>query len=289
MKRIHLITLASIIGLVACQKGKMKAAQSGPVPISGNYYYMGGFTCGNYKGLPDYLESNGDHISQSFLNEVNASLPESKPVPTNNPSYLASSNELDVVVEEKSDVWVTFVTEGAGYRNTLGYYVFDSDNPPSSPAQIHSIFVIFPNASLFSGFINTRPGTTPVNPQTVSNGISFNTPQDQAKVGYNPFIYANGTRGREVHLAGKDATTLANSSLFGTGDDASNTNNGSTYQNAQNLPWAIHVKGNFKHPIEQTAITSAYNFFAQWATSGGTQYPDWYTDQSGYRNAAELY
>ncbi|CAN0567543.1 unnamed protein product, partial [Laminaria digitata] len=31
-------------------------------PISGNYYYMGGFTTGSEKGLPNYLEANGDVI-----------------------------------------------------------------------------------------------------------------------------------------------------------------------------------------------------------------------------------
>lgn len=530
------------------KRGKMGTIQSSPIPISGNYYYMGSFTSGSNKGLPGYLEANGDNLSQSFLDEVNASLPESQPVPSNNPDYLASGNELDVVVKEKSDVWITFVTEGAGYQNALGYYVYDSNNPPSSPSQIDSIHVILPNASLsgsggqlyagdkvklgtfpagktiswvlfqnaytgqgvdvndtkfyskpsfnnavesdnsknqhtvqladigrelllngfedqtrssgsdhdfndliwyvkanpwegvdignippttpsedddkdgvgnegddfpndptravsnnFSGtlayedlwpnqgdydfndlvldyqiehvlnsgnklveinadwtvkaigaayangfgfqfkditpnvvssvtgqdlsqgivnnnangtesgqrkatviafenardvmpstagFINTTPGTAPLSPQTITNSITFNAPQDQSKVGlppYNPFIFADGTRGREVHLSGKQPTTLANSSLFDTGDDASNPNNGVTYQNAQNLPWAIHVIGDFKHPQEQVAITSAYNFFAQWASSGGSQYADWFTDKSGYRNAAELY
>jgi LruC domain-containing protein len=119
---------------------------NGPIHISDNYYYMG--TYDNGSGLPHYLESPGDQLDQSFLDDVNASLPEYAPVPQNNPEYLSSSNELDVVVEQLSDVWVTFVSEGAGYRNSLGFYKFPTGNPPASAADIDSIFVVLPNASL---------------------------------------------------------------------------------------------------------------------------------------------
>lgn len=125
---------------------------SNPIPISDNYYYMGTFNTGNWKGLPHYLELEGDVLTQEFLNNVDASLPENRPVPEYNPEYLTSGNELDVVVTSQSDVWVTFVTEGAGYRNALGYYVFDSDNPPTNVSEIDSIHVVLPNASLaYSG------------------------------------------------------------------------------------------------------------------------------------------
>ena len=134
------------------RKMKMGAQSATPIPISGNYYYMGTYNSGTYKGLPHYLENPGDNISQAFLNDVDASLPEERPVPTYNPQYLTSGNELDVVITQRSDVWVTFVAEGAGYRNALGYYVFDSNNPPSDASQIDSIFIIFPNTSFaYSG------------------------------------------------------------------------------------------------------------------------------------------
>ncbi|MGB0979668.1 MAG: LruC domain-containing protein, partial [Croceimicrobium sp.] len=120
-------------------------------PISANYYYMGGFTTGSEKGLPNYLEANGDVISQAFLDDVNASLPENVSIPNSNPNYLTTGNELDVVLDETSDVWVTFVSEGADYKNTLGYYVFDTDNPPATANDIDSIFVVLPNTSVVGG------------------------------------------------------------------------------------------------------------------------------------------
>ncbi len=123
-------------------------SSSTPTHISGNYYYMGTFSNGSSGGLPDYLEAQGDNLSQEFLDGVDASLPETKPVPVFNPGYLNTGNELDVVVVDPSEVWVTFITEGAGYKNALGYYVFDTNSPPSNASEIDSIFVILPNASL---------------------------------------------------------------------------------------------------------------------------------------------
>mgnify|MGYP001428999426 FL=1 len=97
---------------------------------------------------PDYLEAQGENLSQEFLDVVNASLLEAKPIPIFNPRYLTAGNELDIFVVDPSEVWVIFITEGAGYKNGLGYYMFDTSSPPSNPNEIDSIFVVLPNASL---------------------------------------------------------------------------------------------------------------------------------------------
>ncbi len=144
-------------GVLPQRKMKTQLAAN-PIPISGNYYYMGAYNTGSWKGLPLYLEAQGDVLSQQFLDDVDASLPEEAPVPVNNPQYLTSGNELDVVITQRSDVWITFVGEGAGYRNSLGYYVFDSSNPPATAAAIDSIFVILPNASLAGSAGELYPG-----------------------------------------------------------------------------------------------------------------------------------
>lgn len=118
-----------------------------PAPQSVNnvvYNFMGTY---NNQGVPDYLLNPGDVIDQAFIDMVNASLPEGNSVPTSNPQYLASSNETNVILDDSADVWVTFVSEGAGFRNVLGYYAYDINNPPADPSQIDSIHLIFPNAS----------------------------------------------------------------------------------------------------------------------------------------------
>lgn len=42
---------------------------------------------------------------------------------------------------------MTFLNEGAGYRNALGYFVYDTNNPPASIDDITAHTIIFPNSS----------------------------------------------------------------------------------------------------------------------------------------------
>lgn len=101
------------------------------------------------QGKPEYLEID-DVINQDLLDLVAANLPEAQPVPTYHPEYLEKDVTSSVVLKEEAEVWVTFVHEGAGYRNVLGYYVYDTKNPPQNEQKIDTLFVIFPNVS-FNG------------------------------------------------------------------------------------------------------------------------------------------
>jgi LruC domain-containing protein len=516
------------------------------IPAGGNIYYMGTY---NQNGLPDYLESPGDVIDQSLLDDMSAALPEQKPVPTYNPSYLNQANTLNIQVSALSEVWVTFVTEGAGYKNSLAYYAYDTDNPPATAADIDSIFVVIPNVSIgygsndlhsgdkvslgifpagktiewvllqnayninsqsvnvnapkvfsnpafnpgsgtqkqhtvrfedatrqlylngfedihrtspasdqdfndcifyvsanpfsainngsgpvlepaadtdgdgvgdaddefpndperaatvdFSGalgfedlwpakgdydfndmvvdyeikhvlnasnkvvdveaewtikavgagydngfgwqfdnvtsasvesvngmapasalvglngngteaaqtfatiiawektsdviehaggmFINTVPNDPVATPASKQISIHFSNPVDVTTLGlppYNAFIFIDGDRSREVHMGDASPTDLASASWFGTEDDDSDLANGKTYKSVNNMPWAIHVAGSFAYPVEKTAINEAYLNFANWATSGGSLFANWYLDLPGYRNTPKVY
>lgn len=104
----------------------------------------------------------------------------------------------------------------------------------------------------------------------------------------DPFLFVDGNRGREVHLAGKQPTALANMAMFGTGDDATSLP-GYTYKNANNMPWAIEINNSFSVVVEKVRIEDAYLHFAAWAQSNGAMFPDWYYNLSpGYRNNANL-
>lgn len=48
---------------------------------------------------------------------------------------------------ESAEVWFTFLTEYAWNQNTVGYYFFNKNNPPKSPAEIDKKFIILPHAS----------------------------------------------------------------------------------------------------------------------------------------------
>ena len=100
--------------------------------------------------MPNYKETQRDVLTTTFLNNIAASFPESRPVPVNHPEYLLETNERNLKITELSDVWITFVHEGAGYLNSLMYYVYHKDSVPTSINNIDSFYIVFPNTS-FSG------------------------------------------------------------------------------------------------------------------------------------------
>jgi hypothetical protein len=109
------------------------------------FSYMGQY---NNMGVPDNLEDSSDAIGQLFLNDINAALPDMKPVPSFHPEYIAQNNETDVVLKAHADIWITFVSEGGDYTNALGYYTYNASNPPKSASEIKTRWIIFPNVSL---------------------------------------------------------------------------------------------------------------------------------------------
>ncbi|PIB34740.1 hypothetical protein BFP72_04620 [Reichenbachiella sp. 5M10] len=113
------------------------------IPLMAQYQFLGGF---DRQGVPDYLDGR-DALSQELLNNIDASLPESKPVPTYNPHLISSGYDNDIQLLDSADVWVTFVKEGAGYRNVLGFYTYNMDAPYTSTPPKEDITIIFPNVS----------------------------------------------------------------------------------------------------------------------------------------------
>lgn len=141
-------------------------------------------------------------------------------------------------------------------------------------------------------FMNTDPNEPSVSNQEFEVIIEFTEAIDPALLGeapFNPFIFSSIERGKEIHLAGKRPTSLADQTIFGTEEDNTNLAIGKSYLDKNNLPWAIHIIHNFRYPTEKTRINQGYNKFVDWAKSGGTIYKDWYGDNSGYRNTSKLF
>ena len=140
----------------------------------------------NSVGRPKYLVTPQDPISQKLLNDINASLPEGKRLTVSHPEYVKATNEGDVVLKEQADVWITFVSEGAGYMNSIGYYTYKSATPPTSASQISTRNIIFPNASL--------PGSG----GALQSGDKVLLGRFPAGTGIGWFIVANGWNGSLV-------------------------------------------------------------------------------------------
>ncbi len=171
------------------------------------------------------------------------------------------------------------------------------NNNGTEQGQSETVIIVFDNAfntigQSGKGFVNTLPGISYISPDTNRLHVLYVHPVDVNVTGtapYNPFMIVGKNRGKEIHLAGKKPTALADPAFFGTWADDSNPATGKYYQTVNNLPWALDLPVSFDYPFEKIEINQAYNHFVEWAESGGTDYPDWYKDKSGYRNNADIY
>lgn len=119
------------------------------------FLYLGDY---NSVGYPLYKIPKPDKIDKELLEDIDASLPESKPLKETHPQYLEDSTPSNIKVQEKAEVFVTFVHEGAGYKNVLTYFHYPSDNPPASTDDVDYKIVAFPNVSLAGSGGALRPG-----------------------------------------------------------------------------------------------------------------------------------
>jgi LruC domain-containing protein len=129
------------------------------------YAYPGSYTAANGfvttdpytldMGRPVWLDEKRDVIDPSLMRFINASLPERQSLATTHPEYLASTNVSTINVAHKGDVYITFVSEGAAMLNTLAYYTYKTNNPPTqnsggaAAGGIDKVTYIFPNASSY--------------------------------------------------------------------------------------------------------------------------------------------
>lgn len=204
-------------------------------------------------------------------------------------------NSQDKVVEVLAKITIHNV--GASYVNGFGMQL------PVSPAVIESVsgynltedIVTLDGKGLETGqdkaviivFDNAQANLF----QTLNLTIRFSEPQEATLVGtppYNPFIFVNRDRGREVHLVNMNPTNKVNMAYFGQQDDRSNPAQGIYYRTQNNLPWAIDILDIFGIPKEGKSINKAYLKFNDWAESGGTLFPDWYKNLPSYRDESYL-
>jgi len=100
------------------------------------------------KGVPTVLAQDPSlkqTITTSLLEEVKHNLPPGNTVVDNHPDWIRKS---DIYTKESCEASITFIDEGAGYKNALGYYVYDKGSGPTRFSDISDIYIIFPNTSL---------------------------------------------------------------------------------------------------------------------------------------------
>ena len=97
-------------------------------------------------GRPTPVE-NTETLCENLIADFNSALPEGEDAKKNRKEYFKNENR-EIVLTEDAEVSVCFVSEGADYTNTFGYYTYNVENPPKKVNDIKSTMkVIFANAS----------------------------------------------------------------------------------------------------------------------------------------------
>lgn len=238
--------------------------------------------------------------------------------------FVITTNSFNDVVKGKAIFIIKAI--GASFENGFGFQLSDALDPAdvivtgckitesyitlngngTEAGQSKPTIIIYDNVSDHmphpgsGAFINTEPTAPYVTPDTARINMYFpaNT-YDYSELdiaNFNPFLIIDGKnssgvrgRGYEVHLPYYPASDLADASIFGTEDDATDPGSGYYYLTADALPWALNIYEKFDYPIEKIDIVLAHLKFAEWAMSGGTAYPDWYKNLAGYRDNSKIY
>ena len=227
-----------------------------------------------------------------------------------------TSNAQNQIVEMKGDF--TPLASGASFHNGFGIQLPIAASTVSSvtgqqlisnyitlagngveAGQSKAVIIPFDNHEALiknpdgAYFINTLMDKNKVTAKTATVTVKFASPVASASLpisGFNPFLISDMRRGYEIHLPGFAPTDKATTSLFGKDDDASVLNSGKTYLSKDNYPWAISFFSEYKYPIELQAVDKAYPHFSEWATSGGSLFPDWYSNLgTGFRDNSKIY
>ncbi|MCK9203711.1 MAG: LruC domain-containing protein [Bacteroidales bacterium] len=171
---------------------------------------------------------------------------------------------------------------------------FEKDQKKATVIAFDDALALY-GTSWVEGPVNTDRNSLFLKPDTVVLTIDFkkSVAIPIAMFGtppYNPFIFVNGDRAKEIHLPDFSPTDKADITLFGTYSDNSNPAIYRFYKSRNNLPWALFLPVGLIYLDEGDVINKGYLKFNDWAESSGKTYPDWYKNTSaGYRNPAVLY
>jgi len=182
-----------------------------------------------------------------------------------------------------------------GYSLTQGIITIDGTSHFES-GHTYPVVIAFDDTwDLMEGIYNTVPGgayTPPVSidiTMTVTGGGPFEE-SDFALDTWNPFLFIDLTRGREVHLIDYLPTALMDPDYFGQGDDASDPGTDTYYHTITGFPWGMDFPVAYEYTCEYREPSIAYLHFIEWIQSGGTLFTDWYSNTgAGYRNTTYIW
>jgi LruC domain-containing protein len=202
---------------------------------------------------------------------------------------LTMSNKVKISKDQNfnllsADFIVSIDAIGANIHNGIGMMLYNENGSAFNSNIISSVSGdVSLDPSNLNGLILTNDifetideyyqnnGTGPTSiPDTLKFTVNFNNNASD----FIPelYMFRSGNRSHEIHRSGFPITSSMNQSIFNTVNDAGN------FKTANGIPWGLEIilDGYFKSPREKVDMLEAYPQFEIWATSGGTQNPNWY-------------
>ena len=96
------------------------------------------------EGVPDDIDPTDP--CETLMYNISELFPEQMDVRNVHNDLFNDTAHLSILVKEETEIFVSFIDEGAGWRNTFGYYTYQEGNPPQSADEIQKN-IVFPNVS----------------------------------------------------------------------------------------------------------------------------------------------
>lgn len=183
--------------------------------FSNSFSYLGTY---DVNGRPNYLTAKPGAVSAELLGFLNASLPEEKNIIDHHLVYISPAASRDLDVTKTSEIFITYVSEGANYQNAMGYYTYPTGKKPISLSQISDIKYIFPNASglgsrggLISG---DRVSLGNFNPGTSIGLVLLSNAWDASAKNVNPNKYESFFSDKNLNPENDNNLNLKQHSVF---------------------------------------------------------------------------
>lgn len=130
--------------LFACKKEQPVTA---PVSFTSTTYdFLGTY---DNTSRPNYLLPR-DSISSDMLNFIATTIPEATDLRKTHPELLTTNAVADIAVTQQSDIYITFVSQGANFADAFAYYTYPTAAPPKAAKDIQKITYVLPNAGHLS-------------------------------------------------------------------------------------------------------------------------------------------
>lgn len=97
-----------------------------------------------------------DSISPSLLSFIDSTLPNSVNLSIKHPELFSSAGNADIIITQPSDVYVTFVSSASWFSNSISFYTYPTNQPPTNASDLKLFTYIFPRTG--GDFTSLHPG-----------------------------------------------------------------------------------------------------------------------------------